>query len=399
MSIIKENIRQYAIFIALIFVAVLFHFLTGGVVFMPANITNLILQNADVLVLAIGMTMVIVTGRIDLSVGSVMGVTAAIGGVLIISWSWPVWMAIPLMLLVGFIIGAFQGYWIAYKNIPFFVVTLSGMMMYRGLTMVIVDGRLIAPFPASFQMMATGFVPDFLGGQGVNLTAVLACVVLALVIILMECKNRRTSSKYGVEDVPLGFFVAKLLLVLIVFGLFAYWFGASNGIPNVLVVLGVLIVIYSYMANKTILGRHIYATGSNTKASELSGIKTKKIVFWVYVNMAVLATFAGMIAAARFNGVNPRVGDGMELQAIAAAFIGGASPAGGVGKVSGAIAGAMIVGIMSNGMRILGVSVDMIQVTTGLLLLAAVIFDVLMKSRVEKRVRKPEAEASGEAKA
>jgi putative multiple sugar transport system permease protein len=387
MSIIKENIRQYAIFIALIVVAVLFQILTDGVVFLPANISNLILQNSYILILAIGMTMVIVTGRIDLSIGSIMGVSGAIAGTLIISMRWPVWVVIPLVLIVGFLIGCFQGYWIAYKNIPFFVVTLSGMMIYRGFTMLILDGRMLSPFPESFQMMSAGFVPD-IGGGDFNLTAVLACALIALIIIILEFKNRRISNKYHVEKLPMPFFVGKIVLVLGVLGLFAYWFGASNGIPNVLVVLGVLVIIYSYMANKTIVGRHIYATGSNAKASELSGIKTKQIVFWVYVNMAVLAALAGMVFVARLNAANPRAGVGAELQAIAAAFIGGASPAGGVGKVSGAIAGAMIVGIMDNGMSIMGVSVDNRQVATGLVLLAAVIFDVLMKNRVDKKAKK-----------
>jgi putative multiple sugar transport system permease protein len=393
MSIIRENIRQYAIFSALIIVAVAFQFLTNGVVFLPTNITNLFLQNGDILILAIGMTMVIVTGRIDLSVGSIMGVSGAIAGVLIISQRWPVWLVILIVLTTGFLIGAFQGYWIAYRKIPFFVVTLSGMMMYRGLTMLILDGRMLSPFPTSFQMMSAGFVPDFVsdivGGSDINLTAVFICALIAILIIIANIRNRRISNKYGVEKLPIAFFVIKLIFVTGIFGLFAYWFGASNGIPNVLVVLSILVLIYSYIANKTILGRHIYATGSNAKASELSGIKTKKIVFWVYVNMAVLASLAGMVFAARLNAANPRVGEGAELQAIAAAFIGGASPAGGVGKVSGAIAGAMLVGIMNNGMSIMGVSISDRQVVTGFLLLAAVIFDVLMKNRAERNIKGP----------
>ena len=399
MNIIRENVRQYAIFIALVVIAVFFQIMTNGVVFMPANITNLILQNSYILILAIGMTMVIVTGRIDLSVGSVMGISGAVAGYLIIAQRWPVWVVIPLVLLVGFLIGIFQGFWIAYMKIPFFVVTLAGMMMYRGLTMLILDGRMLSPFPESFQMMSAGFLPDFTHGYNFNLTAVLICATLAMMIIAVEFKNRRISNNYGVENLPMAFFLTKIGLILGVFGLFAYWFGASNGIPNVLVVLGVLVVIYSYMANKTILGRHIYATGGNAKASELSGIKTKQIVFWVYVNMAVLASLAGMVFVARLNAANPRAGVGDELQAIAAAFIGGASPSGGVGKVSGAIAGAMIVGIMNNGMSIMGRSIDERQVVTGLLLLAAVIFDVLMKNRVEKKAKKPVETKSQEVKA
>jgi len=183
MRIIRENMRQYAIFIALIIIAVLFLILTNGVVFRPANITNLILQNSYILILAIGMTMVILTGRIDLSVGSIMGISGAIAGYLIVSQRWSVWMVIPLVLLAGFLIGVFQGFWIAYMRIPFFVVTLSGMMMYRGLAMLILDGRMLGPFPESFRRMSAGFVPDFFGGQNINLTAVLTCALLAVIIV------------------------------------------------------------------------------------------------------------------------------------------------------------------------------------------------------------------------
>ena len=399
MRIIRENMRQYAIFIALIIIAVLFLILTNGVVFRPANITNLILQNSYILILAIGMTMVILTGRIDLSVGSIMGISGAIAGYLIVSQRWSVWMVIPLVLLAGFLIGVFQGFWIAYMRIPFFVVTLSGMMMYRGLAMLILDGRMLGPFPESFRRMSAGFVPDFFGGQNINLTAVLTCALLAVIIVAIELKKRRTASVYGVDKLPTSFFMVKLGLIMGVFGMFAYWFGASNGIPNVLVVLGILVVIYSFIANKTIIGRHIYATGHNAKASELSGVKTKQIVFWVYVNMAMLAALAGMVFVARLDAANPRAGVGAELQAIAAAFIGGASPAGGVGKVSGAIAGAMIVGIVENGLSIMGARVSDRQVAVGVLLLVAVIFDVFMKSRVEKKAKKSLATESKEVEA
>jgi len=384
MSIIRGNLRQYGLIMALIAISVFFHFLTDGVIFMPANITNLILQNSYILILAIGMTLVIVTGKIDLSVGSICALAGAVSGIFIIEMGLPVWLTIAAVLAMGALVGAWHGYWIAYRNIPFFVVTLAGMLVFRGLTMIILDGRMRGPFPQSFQMMAAGFVPDVFGGENFNITAVVVCIIIAAVFVGLEIRRRFVSIKYKVEILPLPFFITKIVLVCGAIGLFGYWFGASNGIPNVAVLLGVLIIIYSYFTGKTMMGRHLYATGSNASASALSGIKTKRVVFWVYVSMGVLAALAGLVFTARLNAAMPRAGTGFELQAIAAAFIGGASPYGGVGKVSGAIIGAMIIGVLTNGMSILGIGVDMQQIVTGGVLLVAVIFDVFTKSKSTK---------------
>ena len=384
LSYMRENLRQYGLIIALIVIALLFQILTDGIIFQPANITNLILQNSYILILAVGMTLVIVTGRIDLSVGSIAAFSGALAGVLIVQNGWPVWLAIIAVLVVGGLAGAWHGFWIAYRGVPFFVVTLAGMLIFRGATMIILDGLFVGPFPTSFQMMSAGFIPDVFGGGGFNIMAVAVCAIIALAFVTIEIRKRAVSKKYGVEAEPIVFFIIRLVLIVAAIGLFAYWFGASNGIPNILVVLGILVVVYSYIANKTIMGRHIYATGGNPKTAELSGVKVKRVVFWVYVNMGLLAALAGLVFTARLNSAMPRAGMGFELQAIAAAFIGGASPYGGVGKVSGAIIGAMIVGIISNGMSIMGVSVDMQQVITGMVLLLAVIFDVYTKNRTPK---------------
>ncbi|MCL2828422.1 MAG: sugar ABC transporter permease [Oscillospiraceae bacterium] len=381
---IKENMRQYGLVIALVVIAVFFQILTDGVTFQPRNVSILILQNSHILILAMGMTLVIVTGRIDLSVGSVAAFAGAVAGVLIVRMGVPVWLGIIAALAIGALAGAWHGFWIAYRGVPFFVVTLAGMMIFRGLTMLILDGLFVGPFPASFQMMSMGFIPDIFGGDGFNLMAVAVCAALALLFVIMEFRKRNISQKYGVGAEPILIFILKLVVIVGVIGLFAYWFGASDGIPNVLVVLGVMVVVYSYMANKTILGRHIYATGGNPKTAELSGIKVKRVVFWVYVNMGLLAALAGLMSTARLNSAMPRAGTGFELEAIAAAFIGGASPYGGVGKVSGAIIGAMVVGIINNGLSIMGVSVEMRQVITGVVLLAAVIFAAFTKNRATK---------------
>jgi len=384
LSYIKENMRQYGLVIALVVIAVLFQILTDGVTFQPRNVSILILQNSHILILAMGMTLVIVTGRIDLSVGSVAAFAGAVAGVLIVRMGLPVWVGIIAALAIGALAGAWHGFWIAYRGIPFFVVTLAGMMIFRGLTMLILDGLFVGPFPASFQMMSMGFIPDIFGGDAFNLMAVAVCAALALLFVIMEFRKRSTSQKYGVGAEPVPMFILKLVVIVGVIGLFAYWFGASDGIPNVLVVLGLMVVVYSYMANKTIMGRHIYATGGNPKTAELSGIKVKRVVFWVYVNMGLLAALAGLMSTARLNSAMPRAGTGFELEAIAAAFIGGASPYGGVGKVSGAIIGAMVVGIINNGLSIMGVSVEMRQVITGVVLLAAVIFAAFTKNRAAK---------------
>jgi len=256
-------------------------------------------------------------------------------------------------------------------------------MIFRGLTMIVLDGQFIGPFPTNFQVMAAGFVPDFFGGNNMNIFAMVVFGVLALIFACLEFRKRVISQRYEVETLPIELFAAKLVIIIVAIGLFGYWFGMSNGIPNVLIVLGALLIVYSYLANRTVIGRHIYACGGNPMAAELSGIKTKNIVFWVYVNMGMLAALAGLIFAARLNVAMPRAGTGFELQAIAAAFIGGASPHGGVGKITGAIVGAAIVGIISNGMTIRGISVDIQQVITGLVLLAAVIFDVLTKQQAK----------------
>jgi len=419
LKFLKDNIRQYGLIIILILVAVMFHFLTGGVIFQPRNITNLILQNSYILILAIGMILVIISfGRVDLSVGSVAALAGAFSGIFIRTLGLPVWVAILMILFIGGLCGAWHGFWIAYRKIPFFVVTLSGMMLFRGITMLVLDGTYISHFPDSFLMLANGFVPDIFGGfhiagaygyvDGVytagagvdlNVTAVLICAALAVLFTVFEFRKRSITKKNDVESIPLLVVITKILVVVILLGLFSFWFGASNGIPNVLVLLSILAVIYTFVSTRTVVGRHLYAAGGNPAAAELSGIKVKKVVFWVYVNMGILAALAGMVFTARLNVAMPRAGDGFELQAIAAAFIGGASPRGGVGKVSGALVGALFVGIINQGMTIMGIGVDIQQIVTGLVLLAAVIFDVFSRKRSEKMSVQLETKVEAEVEA
>ena len=395
MSMIKGNIRQLGMVTALVFFAILFQGLTGGlfvehndinralfqdgIFFRPINILNLITQNGHILILAIGMMLVIITGRVDLSVGSFLAFASAISGILIISWELPVGLSILIVLFVGALSGAWNGYWIAYKNIPFFVVTLAGMLIFRGLTMAVLEGETINPFPESFNNMAAGTIPDFLAGENLNLTAIFICVLLAVLFVLLEFLSRRSSVKYDVEVLPMPAFLLKLLVVVVTIGLFGRWFALGRGFPNILVLLVALIVIYSFVANKTVMGRHIYAAGGDAKAAELSGIKVKRVVFWVYVNMGVLAALAGLVFAARLNAATPRAEAGFELQAIAASFIGGAGAYGGIGKITGAIIGAMVMGVLNNGLSHMGIGGDLQLAITGVVLLIAVIFDVYTK--------------------
>mgnify|MGYP001944570556 FL=1 len=375
--------RQYGMIIALLFILLLFAVLTNGILLRPLNITNLILQNSYILVLAIGMVMVIIAGHIDLSVGSVVAFVGAIAAILMIDLQVPTAIAVGLCLLLGAIIGGCHGFFIAYMKMPSFIVTLAGMLLFRGLTMVVLGGQSRAPFPPEFRMISSGFIPDipFLGMTSYHVLTLIIGLVLSAFVVFSEIKSRRASLKYESQVLPKGWFIAKLLAMVTVINIFTFVLASYNGIPNILVILFVLIVLFSYIMRKTVIGRHIYATGGNQKAAELSGVKTKRVTFWVFVNMGFLSALAGLIYAARLNSATPRAGTMFELDAIAAAFIGGASMAGGVGTVVGAIVGGLVMGVMNNGMSILGVSIDWQQAIKGLVLLAAVGFDVYNRNK------------------
>ncbi len=352
------------------------------------NITNLFLQNSYVIIMALGMLLVIVAGHIDLSVGSVVGFTGAVAAVLTVNLDWPVIAVVPACLAVGFLIGAAQGYWIAYWRIPSFIVTLAGMLVFRGLTLWLLDGRNVGPFPKSFQTLSTGFVPDLfpfigtaLGIERFNGLAFVIGLVLAAVIVLSSIRARRRAAEYGMVDEPYAVFVGKNVIIAAFMIGFATIMATYRGLPNVLIWMGVLIVVFMFLTNATTLGRRIYAIGGNEKAARLSGINTDRLVFLTFVNVGVLAAFSGMIVAARLNSATPKAGVGFELDVIAAVFIGGASMSGGAGTIVGAVIGAFIMGVMNNGMSLMGIGIDYQQVIKGLVLLAAVIFDVYNKSK------------------
>ncbi|MFD3262257.1 multiple monosaccharide ABC transporter permease [Paenibacillus lentus] len=380
-ELFKKNIRQYGMIIALVFITVLFQILTDGILLKPLNVTNLILQNSYILVLAIGMVLVIITGHIDLSVGSIAAFIGALAAIMMVDMQLPPFLAVIISLGVGALIGAWQGFWIAYVRIPAFIVTLAGMLLFRGLTMIILGGQSISPFPKSFQKISSGFLPDWFGGANIHILTVVLGVILSLLVIWQEWKDRKTQIKYNFEIAPIWIFIAKVVSLVAVINVFTYVLATYNGFPNILVILFVLIVIYSFVMNRMIAGRHIYALGGNEKAAKLSGVKTKKVTFWVFVNMGAMAALSGLIFAARLNSATPKAGTNFELDAIAACFIGGASASGGIGTVIGAIIGGLVMGVMNNGMSLIGLGVDWQQGIKGLVLLLAVAFDIYNKSK------------------
>lgn len=292
-------------------------------------------------------------------------------------------LTIYICLLIGILIGIWQGFWIAYLRIPAFIVTLAGMLMFRGLTIAMLKGLTLSPFPEKFQQISSGFIPDIFGGLGtkLNITALIVGVIISVIYVLLQIKKRAEQEKYNFEVIAMPLFIAKIILVLAAINLFAYWLAAYKGVPIIFVLIGVLILVYSFFTTRTVPGRYIYAMGGNEKAAKLSGINTNRVLFFTYVNMAFLAAVAGIVFTARLNAASPQAGMNFELDAIAACFIGGASAYGGVGTVSGAIIGALVMGVLNNGMSILGVGSDMQMIIKGFVLLMAVAFDVLSKAK------------------
>ena len=380
-SYLTLRMRDYGILLALIVIIAFFQVVTDGVLMRPVNITNLFLQNSYVIIMALGMLMIIVAGHIDLSVGSIVGFIGALAAVMIVHWHLPVFVAFIACIFAGMLIGAWQGYWVAYWRIPSFIVTLAGMLIFRGLSLWILNGQSVGPFPGSFQLLSTGFVPDIFGVGRPNMTALAAGIIAAAAIVYLAWRSRARNVAYGIEDEPLSFFLGRNIIVAGVLVFVSWKLASFRGLPNVLISMAILTVIYTFITESTTFGRRVYAIGGNEKAAALSGINTKRLNFIVFVNMGMLAALAGLVFAARLNIATPKAGNGFELDVIAAVFIGGASMSGGVGKIVGAVVGAFIMGIMNNGMSIMGIGIDYQQVIKGLVLLAAVVFDVYNKNK------------------
>jgi putative multiple sugar transport system permease protein len=386
-----SRLRQIGIFLALIVIVLLFQVLTNGRLLTAGNVANIIVQNSYILILAIGMVMIIIAGHIDLSVGSVAAFVGAMSGVMITQWGFPWWVAILGSLVIGAIVGAWQGFWVAFVGIPAFIVTLAGMLIFRGLTQIILGNRQITPFPTEYRQLGGGYLfPQlFPASTSPAEWITVGLGVLALIFFVsQQVRERVKRVRLNLESEPLAWFVVKLAFTaLLILGL-TYLLGVapgSRGTPIVLIVLAVLVIVYTAVMTRSVFGRHIYAVGGNRHAADLSGIKSKKIDFYLFVNMGVLAALAGLVFTGRLNSAGPGAGNLFELDAIAASFIGGAAVQGGVGTVVGAITGGLIMGVLNNGMSLLGVETDYQQFIKGMVLLLAVAFDVFNKRRAGAR--------------
>lgn len=381
-NILKNNLRQYAMLIVLVLVIIYFQIATGGILLVPMNVTNLIMQNAYVFILAIGMTLCILTGgNIDLSAGSVVAFLGAIAGICMINMKWGLFPTIAVTLLMGLAIGFFQAYWIAYVEIPPFIVTMAGMLIFRGLTITMLKGLTLSPFPESFQQLSNGFIPGIGKIGNLDLLTIVLLVAFSLIYIFSEVKKRAERKKNNFQVNPLPLLIAQIVIVLAAVNIIGYWLAAYKGLPIVFVLILVLVIAYSFYTLKTIPGRYLYALGGNKKAASLSGIDTRKVMFFAYTNMAVLASVAALVTASRLNAASPQSGVNFEMDAISSCFLGGCSAYGGVGTVVGAIIGALFMGVLNNGMSIMGVGSDWQMTIKGIVLLAAVAFDVFSKKK------------------
>ncbi len=400
-----SNLRDYGLVLALIAIMVFFQ-LTTGTLFKPVNLSNLVQQNSFIIVMALGMLLVIVAGHIDLSVGSVAGFIGALAAMMMVIWPLGPVLSNPLVvsiicLVIGGAIGAAQGYWIAYHRIPSFIVTLAGMLVFRGMCQGLLGGgSSVGPLPDSFKQLSSGFLPDLIGpltlvppvvnaagktivGSGIvlHMTTVVLGLIAVLAYVITGIMARRTRLQHGSESEPAPLFILKTLVVSALALFLVFQFAVYRGFPIVLMVMALLIAIFVFLTKQTTVGRRVYAMGGNIKAAQLSGIKTERLTLLVFVNMGMLSALGGLIIAARLGQAVPAAGLGSELDVIAAVFIGGASAMGGVGQVISTVVGGFIMGVMNNGMSIMGVNVDWQQVVKGLVLLGAVIFDVYNKNK------------------
>lgn len=384
-STFSKVMGKNGMFIVLIAVVAIFQILTKGIMLNSLNITNLIQQNGYVLIIAIGMLLVVITGTVDLSAGSVCAFIGAVAGICMVSKGLNPGLSVIVALAIGAAVGAAQGYWIAYKQIPGFVVTLAGQLVFRGFAMIILNGTTIAPFPTSFANIGSGFLPPlfyFQMGEGYLVgSTILAGIIFALAVVLRNIHARRKVTKYKFEVESKKAFIGKNAIIVLVIAAGTFALASYKGIPNVLILVGIIIGIYSFITTKTVFGRQVYAVGGNRKAAALSGVKVAKTQFLVFVNMGIIAALAGLIYAARVNSAQPKAGVNFEFDAMAACYIGGASTSGGTGRIMGAVVGGLVLGVLNNGMSLLGVDNNWQMAIKGFVLLFAVVFDLYSKKK------------------
>ncbi|MCC7481231.1 MAG: sugar ABC transporter permease [Hyphomicrobiales bacterium] len=382
---VKSNIRDYALLLSLLVIMIFFQVTTDGTLFKPVNMTNLILQNSYIVIMALGMLLIIVAGHIDLSVGSVSGFVGAVAAVMMVPWKMDPFVTMLACLALGAAIGGAQGYFVAYHRIPAFIVTLAGMLIFKGLALTVLGGASVGPFPREFQLLSSGYVPDvfnitFMGGP-FNLLALIIGAVVTATIIYFNIKERREQQAHGLAEEPRIIYLGRNVLIAGAFLGFTFLMARYKGLPNVLIVMFALIALFVFLTTRTTFGRRVYAMGGNEKAAKLSGINTERMTRMIFVIMGALAALAGLVFAARLNVATPKAGAGFELEVIAACFIGGAAVTGGVGKIIGAVIGAFIIGVMNNGMSIMGIGIDYQFVIKGAVLMLAVFLDVYYKNK------------------
>ena len=370
---VNIDMKQYGMVLALIAVFLIFAVMTGGKNMSPANINNLIMQNGYVVILAVGMLLCCLTGNIDLGVGSIVALCGATVGI-----------AILAALAVGALAGMFVGLFVSKLSIPPFIVTLATMLMGRGLTYTLLKAQTKGPLPTSYTYIGAGFLPTVkipFGNGTLDLVSIIVAGIATVLVIMAELKSINTKKKYGFSTNPLWQVIIKEAVILMIVWFFFYKLSRYNGIPFVLVIMGVLVGLYHFITSKTVAGRQIYALGGNAKAAKLSGINTEKVFFWVYTNMGILSAIAGIVLSARNASATPKAGDGFEMDAIASCYIGGAATSGGIGTIIGAVVGAFIMGILNNGMSLYGWSTDIQKIVKGAVLLGAVTVDLLSKRK------------------
>ncbi len=377
MEILKKNTMIFALVVVTVFFAIT----TGGTLIVPQNVTNLISQNGYVVILAVGMLMCILTGgNIDLSVGSIVCLIGAIAGTLIVNKGMNNWLAIIICLAVGILVGVIQGYWIAYLRIPAFIVTLAGMLLWKGVALIVLQGLTISPFPNNYLVLFNSYVPDPFHGS-INIITIIVGFIVCVIYIAAKLISRVNKKKKGYQLDSLVSELSQVVVICAVVIAFSFSLANHKGIPSILILLGVIVLIYTYYTTKTVPGRYLYAMGGNEKAAKLSGINTNRVLFFAYVNMAFLSAVAALVCVARFNSAAPTAGVNYEMDAIAACYIGGASAYGGIGSVPRVVIGAIFMGVINNGMSIMGIDSNVQKVVKGAVLLAAVTFDVLSKKK------------------
>lgn len=379
-KVVNIDMRQYGMVLALIAVYVIFAILTGGKNLSPANINNLIMQNGYIVILAVGMLLCVLTGNVDLGVGSVVATCGAVIGIGMVDYGWNMWIAIIASLIVGLLCGMFAGFFISKLGIPPFIVTLATMLMGRGLTYVLLKAQTKGPLPNNFVYIGAGFLPTVKVGN-IDLVCLIVAAVVSVLIVLAELKSIATKKKYGFATNPAWQLIVKNAIIIGIVWFFFYKLACYSGIPFVLVLMAALVGLYHFITTKTVAGRQIYALGGNAKAAKLSGINTEKVFFWVYTNMGLLCAVAGIVLSARNASATPKAGDQFEMDAIASCYIGGAATSGGIGTIIGAVVGAFIMGILNNGMSLYGFSTDLQKIVKGAVLLGAVTIDLVSKRK------------------